>query len=276
MRTLYLLFNRFGAFFLFLLLEAIAFFLIVNFNENQRLILISSANRITGNAYQQISDVQDYFNLTNLADSLADENARLRTRLENLESNQVLEQDSVRDDKFNQYYEYVAAKVINKSVHQHNNSFTLNRGGNSGIVANTGVISDKGVVGIVRKVSKHFAQVMPILHREAKISASVQSTGFFGSLVWRGRDPRYMRLQDIPKYALVEKGDTVQTTGFSSMFPTGITIGLVDTAWSEASSNFHEIRVELIENLVNTEYVYVVNNLRKEEQDKLEATTTNE
>ncbi len=274
MRTLYLLFERFGAFFLFLLLEAIAFYLVVNFNENQNLIFISSANRLTGNVYQQVSSVQDYFNLTNVADSLADENARLRTQLESLGINENLGQDSVRQEDLNQYYEYVAAKIINKSIHQHNNSFTLNRGSKNNLQAHSGVISDKGVVGIVRKVSKHFAQVMPILHREAKISAAVKTTGYFGSLVWRGRDPRFMRLEDIPKYTAVNKGDTIQTSGFSNMFPTGITIGTVDTVWSDASSNFHNIRVRLIEEMANVEYVYVINNLRKEEQEAIEANTT--
>lgn len=276
MRTLYLLFQRFGAFFLFLLLEAIAFYLIVNFNENQRLILISSANRISGSAYQQISDVQDYFNLTNLADSLARENAELHSFIQNSTLNTPLQQDSVYDENLNQKYKYVAAKVINKSIYRHNNSFTLDRGKINGIQPHTGVISDKGVVGIVQRASKHFAQVMPILHRQAIISATIKDKGYFGPLIWLGRDPRFMRLEDIPKYVSVVKGDTIQTTGYSNIFPTGINIGTVDTVWSESSEDFQNIRIRLIEELANVEYVYVVNNLRKNELDKLEAGTTDE
>ena len=169
MRTLYLLFERFGAFFLFLLLEAIAFYLIINFNEKQNLILISSANRVAGSTYQRIDDVRNYFNLANVTDSLARENAELRTLLKNYELDKKLGKDSVRSEELNQAYDYVAAKIINKSIHRHNNSITINRGYKDGIQAHTGVISDKGLVGIVLKVSKYYAQVMPLLHRQAKL-----------------------------------------------------------------------------------------------------------
>lgn len=276
MRTLYLLFERFGAFFLLVLLEVIAFYLVINFNEKQNLILISSANRVVGNAYQRINDVQDYFNLTNVADSLARENAELRTLIRNYELDEALKKDSVRSEELNQAYDYVAAKIINKSVHRRNNSITLNRGYKDGINPHTGVISDKGIVGIVLKVSKHYSQVMPLLHSQAKISAGIKDKGYFGSLVWLGRDPRYMRLMDIPKYVAVEKGDTIQTTGYSTYFPTGLTIGVVDTVWRELSGEFHNVRVELLEEIAEVEYVYVVNNLRKEEQLEIEADTDDE
>ncbi|MEM9992301.1 MAG: rod shape-determining protein MreC, partial [Bacteroidota bacterium] len=243
MRTLYALLERFGTFFLFLFLEIIAFYLVVNFNEKQNLILISSANRVAGSTYQRINDVRGYFNLSNVADSLARENAYLRTLIKNHELNKELPKDSVTSETLNQSYHYVAARIINKSIHRHNNSITLNRGTKDGIQPHSGVISDKGIVGIVLKASKNYAQVMPLLHRQAKISAGIRGKGYFGSLVWQGSDPRYMRLLDIPKYIEVQVGDTIQTTGYSTYFPTAIPIGRVDTTWSESNGDFQNIRV---------------------------------
>jgi len=94
-------------------------------------------------------------------------------------------------------------------------------------------------------------------------------------MVWEEEDSKTVHLKDIPVHAKVEIGDTIQTTGYSSIFPTDINIGVIDTTW-KAGSNSHTIFVHLFEDLANLQYVYVVNYLEKAEIEKLENELLNE
>ena len=86
-----------------------------------------------------------------------------------------------------------------------------------------------------------------------------------------------MNLENIPKHIKpIEKGDTVQTSGYSAMFPEGLLIGTVDTAWLADGKGAHDIIVNLNEDLSTLKYVYIVTNLMKTEQLDLEQTTEDE
>jgi rod shape-determining protein MreC len=117
---------------------------------------------------------------------------------------------------------------------------------------------------------------MSLLHHDTRISAVVKNNDYFGSLVWKGGSPRYMDLEAIPKHAEVHKGDSVVTSGYSSMFPEGLLIGTVASAKLENGSNFYNIRVKLSCDLNKIKHVYVVDNLMREEQETLEASVADE
>jgi len=269
MNTLYLLIQRFGAFLLFFFLEILCIYFIVNFNDPQRLIYLSSINAVSGTYHNVSNSVEDYFNLDKVADDLAKENAELRDQLEQYKRNVIIEHDTLRQDSLRQAYHYVSASVIKNSINLPNNMITINKGARDSIKNHMGVITDKGVVGIVRKTGKKYSLVMSVLNRETIINAKIKNNGYFGPMVWEGEDSKTVRLKDIPVHAKVEIGDTIQTTGYSSIFPTDINIGVIDTTWKEGS-NSHTIFVRLFEDLANLQYVYVVNYLEKSEIEKLE------
>ena len=133
-----------------------------------------------------------------------------------------------------------------------------------------------GVVGIVKSTSKNFSRVMSILHQQSIISASIKRNEHFGSIIWKSNNPTKVNLIDVPKHANIIIGDTVQTSGFSTIFPEGIMIGVVDTFFVPSGSNFFEIEVSLINDLNKTKYVYVVDNLMKEDLEKLQEEGNNE
>jgi rod shape-determining protein MreC len=60
-------------------------------------------------------------------------------------------------------------------------------------------------------------------------------------------------------------GDTVVTSGFSQLYPRNIMVGTVSEVKMEPDKNFLEITLNLSTNFNSLNYVYVVNNLRKEE-----------
>ncbi len=282
MRNLLEFLARFGSFFLFLLLEALCFFLIVRFDDDKNRIFLSSANAVAGFALKKSDAVADYFRMPQQMAQLQLENAGLRAQLPNSFYDEQYEQDTVsiqvrkpdsiysqalrrdslslRDTLISQVYAYIPANVISNSINLRNNMLTIDRGSDQGVAPRMGVIGPQGVVGIVRHVSRHYAAVLSVLHSDMGISASIKHKGYFGSLVWRDSDPNRMRLEAVPKHADIAAGDTVVTSGFSGIFPAGIFIGKVISVTQAPGDNFHDIRVEPAADMSRIGHVYVVQN----------------
>ena len=218
----------------------------------------------------------EYSKLQDLADSLGRENAKLKSELYNNQLYQALQKESIVDTIYRQRFEVLHAQVINNSVTSRNNNITIDRGGRDGVKHGMGVVADVGIVGIVENTSPSFSRVISILHGSSRISASLKSSRYFGTLVWKGFNPSRMALEAIPKHANIHSGDTVQTSGFSHIFPEGLAIGTIDTFWIDGGSNFYTVEVDLLNDLSKIDQVYVVENLIKAEQDSLEMGRLNE
>jgi rod shape-determining protein MreC len=275
---------RYGNFFLFLLLEGIALYMVAQYNPTQREIYQSSANLLSGTLYDKVSTVRKYFSIQEIADNLAKENAELKTQLEaskyviNQQRGIVrfpLDTSTIRPDTSQakdviQQFAYQAAEVIKNSIIMQDNYLTINRGSDHGVKKGMGVISPDGIVGIVSNVEPHFSQVLSILSKRSSISAMVKRNRFFGSLVWTSTNPKLMTLKSIPKHGDVIKGDTIITSGFSEVFPGELRIGRVTDCRIENGSNFYTIDVDLYNDLANIRYVYIVENKMLQELNRLE------
>lgn len=290
MRNLIIFFRRYFNFFLFLLLEVICIVLVFQNNNFQRSAYLNSANNVSGKLYDKYNNVQYYFHLKATNDSLVAENTRLHNAV-NTSFDTMVTTKGVKIDTFRQYsddtlhkvigtqirrYEYFEAKVINNSINKPINYMTIHRGSLQGIRPNMGVISSSGVVGVVRSVSDNYAVVLSMLSKSnsVSISARLGQSKEMGSVHWDGESAGYALLKDIPKSAKVHKGDTVVTSGFSALFPENIPIGYVDTVTiSDRSGTSFNIRLKLATNFYNVQYVYVIENLLKDEQQRLEDST---
>ncbi|HVI46946.1 MAG TPA: rod shape-determining protein MreC [Chitinophaga sp.] len=290
MRNLIIFFRRYFNFFLFLLLEVICIVLVFQNNNFQRTAYLNSANNLSGKLYDRYNNVQYYFHLKATNDSLVAENMRLHNALRSSFDTMTTTQ-GIRVDTIRQYsndttrkiigtqirrYEYFEAKVINNSLNKPINYITIHRGSLQGIRPNMGVISTSGVVGVVRSVSDNYAVVLSMLSKSnaLSISARLGQGKEMGSVHWDGESAGYAQLRDIPKSAKVHKGDTVVTSGFSALFPENIAVGYVDSIMmSDKASTTFNIRLKLATNFYNLQYVYVIENLLKDEQQKLEDST---
>lgn len=264
---------KFNGVLAFLICQLIALPTYLTRNSNpQKEAFISSANGLIGNLYASTSSATRYWNLSEVNDSLARENAELRMRLPSSKFTSLVQTNIVRDTTLQQHYSYKEAKVVNNTVHRQHNFLTINRGRAQGIQPNSGVLNGNGtgVVGIVQKVSNNFGVVMSILNVDTRISAKISRTNSFGMLAWEGRDSRYLTLESVPKHAEVQKGDTIVTSGYSTVFPENVLIGRVDTFYKPPGLNFYHIRVALFNDLNSTQYVYVVSDLLREERLALE------
>ena len=260
-------------FFVFLLLELVCFSLIVKNNTFHRGSVLSSSNRLVGNIYELNNGIAEYFKLKSINNELAVENAALRLLLHESKYISSNRQIHVTDSVSRQHYTYLPAKVINNSTDRRSNYLTINRGILQGVEPEMAVISSNGIVGIVKDVSKNFASVISVLHKNSSISAKLSGTEYIGSLVWDGVDPRVAQLVDIPNHVQLAEGMLIQTSGYSAMFPSGINIGTIRSFEVQPGNNFYSIEVNLITDMSSVSMVYVVNNLMRSEQMELEKHT---
>ena len=268
--------------FLLLLLEGISFVLIISFNNYQSATVFTSANNIAGNAYGILSDVNSYFGLKEKNDELFEYNRLLLNELEQTkeELKKYKDSTSVADNGYIQNnrdgYFYLTACVVNNNLNKVNNFVTLDKGEKDGILSEMGVFNSQGVVGIVYSTSENFALVIPLLNSKSNISCRVKGTNSYSTLQWNGGDARYSYLVDLPRYAVFEKGDTVVTSGFSSIFPAGVPVGVIDNLEDAEDGLFFKARVELFVDFSSIENLFVVGNNKKEEQELLEKTIEKE
>ena len=172
-------------------------------------------------------------------------------------------------------YSFIPAKVINASVNKYRNFITLNKGALDGVKTEMGVINEDGVIGIVSSTSDHFSVVIPILNPSSRISAKINNKSQTGSLLWDGKKTNKAILEEIPLYIQIALGDTVVTSGYSSIFPEGITIGTVNK-FNKANDNFYNIEVDLSADFCNLSFVDVVDYKYFDEQKELEKGARND
>lgn len=268
------LFAKFGAHILFVIFEIVCFTLIINYNKTQKDIFLNSSNLFAAELNNQRNKITQYTNLKMQNDSLLRENATL---IENIITSEYLSDIIPAADSFLNQYTLIPANVTSTTIHLRNNHLTLNKGYREGLRPDMGVIaSHKGIVGIVRNVSENFAHVISILHSQTKISCSIKNRLGHGSLVWKNMDPLRMTLESIPKHETIAIGDTVITSGYSTMFPKGILVGKIEAYNIPTGSNSYHITVRLFNDLTNIKYAYVIQNRFAAEQTKLEKEVSNE
>lgn len=280
MRNVFLFIRRFFNLLAFIGLQVFALSFLVKYNNHHRATFLGVANELTGTINSQYDVIDDYFHLK-------EENARVHRMNDSLinllksnylfiDTSVILVTDSTRYDTLPGARRYLwrEARVINNSVNAQKNYIQLNRGARDSIKDNMAVInSDLSAVGVVVNVSENFSQVMSLLHVQSKVNASLKKSGDFGTIEWDGLDPNFLILRGIPKSIQVQKGDTVLTSVYSSIFPPGMILGIIDGILEDKTTNFYILKIKTAANFYNLQQVFVVENLQREEQNKLDEDT---
>ncbi len=258
---------------IFILLEIISFSLIVQHNSYQKTVFSEYTASLFYRISSLASEVGDYFALKTTNEYLVEENTKLKNTIENLKEYIVRSgTDTIMIHHTTPYdvtYIYQSAKTVNASFNKTKNYLTLNKGYMDGLKKDMAVCSRDGVVGVVQNTSGHNAVVLPLININMKTSAKLKKNGYYGSLQWDGDDYRYSYLKDIPFHVDVEQGDTIVTSGFSSIFPEGELIGFVESVDKE-TANFLTIKIRLAVDFKKINDVYIINNKKKEELKRLE------
>ena len=254
--------------YIFLLIISLAF--TIQSHSYHQSKFFNSSNWISGNIYQTSFSVTSYFDLNQENKQLIEENKRLQHQLFNRKDKIPSELDSVQIS-----YTITSARVIKNSYANLRNYITINKGKNDSIKTDMGVITAKGVLGIIENTSNNFANVQSILNKNSNINAKIKNTNHFGALVWNAKSYNVVQLIDIPRLVPLTVGDTIVTGAMSSIFPENIPIGTIKKFNLNISKSFYTIDIELFNDMTNIKNVYVVNNINQKEIQQLE-TDTNE
>lgn len=276
MKNIFLFIQNYFTFIFFLALQILCIVMLSRNSLTHEAFFASTANELTGKVNKQFNQFYSYFHLQEINRQLTTENVQLRNQLlSNFivpDGSRKIVTDSLNKDSLNRYrkFYFLPAKVVGNTVTLQTNFITLERGRLQGVKKGMSVLSPNGIVGVVTEVSDNFCLVMSLLHRNSKVSAMLKKDNNAGSIEWDGTNPNYLTLKNISKGAQVKKGDSIVTSNYSANFPSNIMIGTVADFTVDPTTNFYTLKVKTATNFFSLQYVYLVENVRYNEQVKLE------
>ncbi|HOO69184.1 MAG TPA: rod shape-determining protein MreC [Bacteroidales bacterium] len=243
---------------LFLVLQAGAIVMIVNNSYFQQNAILNFIRARQIRWWEKQSSWVAFTNLKETNRQLALENNRLLNEVARLtdpltgKSLQIKDSVALKDS-----FSYLPARVIKNSVNRQHNFLVIDKGSQDGLEQDMGVISSRGIIGVVSHVSERYAMIISLLNTQQRFTAELKKSGTFGTLRWDGVDYRRVFLSEIPQHIEISAGDTVVSSVFSLVFPPGIPIGFVKSG-SLKRGTFLELEVELFEDFKSLHYVNVV------------------
>ncbi len=213
----------------------------------------------------KFSSINQYLSLKEKNKILLNENVRIKNQL----SRYNLKKD-INFVKHNDYYLFNSARVINNSVFKRNNFLTLNKGSKDGIKIGQGVVIKDGIIGIVKSVSKNYSVVISILNKKTNVSIKFKKNNYVGSLKWNGYNYMKGEVKDVMNHIDISVGDTIVTSGYGTIFPKDIKIGVVSKVKNRDNSGYQKIEVNFLKDLNMIDFVYVVEAKNKLEILKLQ------
>ncbi len=279
MRNLLNFLLKYNYWLLFIFLEVICFVLLFRFNNYQQSVFFTSANAVAGKIYEVSGGISSYFHLKSVNEDLLDRNMALEQQITNLESQlKDYRIDSITMNSIRSLeqadYQIFKAHVIHNSLNQADNYITLDKGSSSGIRPEMGVVDGSGVVGIVYKTSPSYSLVISVLNSKSSISCKIIGSEYFGYLKWEHGDSRYAYLKDLPRHAEFNLGDTVVTSGYSTVFPAGVMVGTVDDMSDSNDGLSYLLKIKLATDFGKLGNVRVISRNGQEELRELENMST--
>ncbi len=263
MQQLLNFFLKFRTSILFLILFNISLALTVSVHDYHKSKLFNLTSTVTGSIHDFFSDISNYFNLKNENRILLLENNRLKE----LEFN--INKTESKLSQGNEKYELTTASLIKNSYSLTKNYLIINKGSDNYINEDLGVITSNGIVGVIDKVSNKYSRVISVLNTKSKINAKLKKSNHFGTLEWNGNNSNIVQLLDIQDLVELKIGDTIVTSGYSSIFPKNIPIGSIKSFKLNDTKDLFIIDVKLFNDMTSLEHVHVIENLNIKEIEKL-------
>ena len=256
---------------IFITLEVAALGMLASSGEIQKTWFGKAGQGFMGWIWGGTQKISDYFSLREQNEMLAAENARLTLLLGK-------QQDSLFRDTLARMalpaneaggFKYIPAGISKISSNSQHNYMILDKGSAHGVEEGYGVITAKGAVGIVDAVSENYSFARSFRNHQMSISARLGKEGSVGTMTWDGISKNKALLKEIPHHIDLAAGDTVYTSGYSSIFPADIPLGTSGDARIVNGATY-EIKITLLEDLESLRYAVIVGNLGRDEITSLE------
>ncbi|MCS7189057.1 MAG: rod shape-determining protein MreC [Bacteroidia bacterium] len=140
-------------------------------------------------------------------------------------------------------YHFIPAEITYQTFHFRENYAILNKGSRDGVAPGMGVISDRGVVGVIADTTATHSVMLSIFHKEVHVAAYLPQQQVLGITSWREPTLNRLTLEYIPLYVPLSVGDEVWTAANSLIFPKGVKIGRVKQARMDLARGFYNIEI---------------------------------
>ncbi|MEQ8907184.1 rod shape-determining protein MreC [Ekhidna sp.] len=248
----------------FIGLEILSAWLLINYNNRYNASFLNSSNEAAASIAQTSNEINEYFYLDEVNTQLMRENERLQQELRMLRSEKASFLDTVDQ------YQVIGAKVVNNTFDRSANFITISAGRKDSVDVGMGVISSFGVVGQVKSVTNNFATIYSLLHPKLLVSSKVKRTETKCTVQWDQEIYDRASLKYIPRHIKLKEGDSIVTSGYNSVFPEDILVGIVDELHLEEHMTFYEAKLKLATDFTSLYHVFVIKDLLKQEKDSLE------
>ncbi|WP_028904175.1 MULTISPECIES: rod shape-determining protein MreC [unclassified Prevotella] len=248
----------------FVLLEVVSVVLLFQYNSYQNSVWFTSANAVAGKVYEIESSLTSYLSMAEMNRELTLRNIYQERQLDQLrrlyaDVTKDTTEAQRRELDFLNRYQLISAKVVENSIHKQENLITIDKGRLDGVEPDMGVACGNGIVGVVYLVSDHYAVVISALNAaSSRISCSIRNRGYFGYLHWYGGDPSVAYVEDVPRHAKFKLGEWMVTSGFSSIFPSGVLVGKIEQAYNSSDGLSYKLKVRLSTDFGNIRDVVVI------------------
>lgn len=268
MKKLVLFIKKVYVFVIFIVLQVMAVSYYSNSTAYTRAKMMSAANSVAGGVYRQFAKVNDYIGLRKENDMLVEELTRLYNQAALSEAS-LPDSTGLKTDGDAAGYTVMQASVITNTVTRPQNFFTIDRGRRDGVEPEMAVVTPDGnIAGYVMECGERNSVAISILNTEFRTSGRIRGTDYLGSILWNGRNPDFVTLSEIQKYAEISPGDTV-VTDYSSRFPSNMMIGTVED-YEMTDAGYFNVRVRLAARLSSLRKVLLIRYYDMDERLRLE------
>jgi rod shape-determining protein MreC len=151
----------------------------------------------------------------------------------------------------------VAAQVIGTSGSERSHVLYLDKGSADGLRAEQPVITPDGVVGKIRDVYPHSAQLLLISDTTSGAGVILADTRIRGIL--RGTDTGQVEINNLTADSRIKPGETVVTSGGDMVFPRGLPVGVIESIEPDPLHQpYSVIKIKPAANLARLEEVLVI------------------
>jgi rod shape-determining protein MreC len=248
----------------FILLEVVSVVLLFQYNSYQGSVWFSSASAVAGKVYELESKMTANLSMAKENEELTMRNLYQERQLDQLrrlyaEATKDTTAAELKELEFLSQYKLIQAKVVENSIHKLENLITIDKGRKDGVEPDMGVACGNGIVGVVYLVSDHYSVVISALNAaSSRISCAIRGRGYFGYLHWYGGDPSVAYVEDVPRHAKFKLGEWMVTSGFSSIFPSGVQVGKIEQVYNSSDGLSYKLKVRLSTDFGNVRDVVVI------------------
>lgn len=170
--------------------------------------------------------------------------------------------DALKLNKTFTEYDIVNATVLSRNKSYWFNNLTIDKGSKDGIKNDMAVVTNDGLVGKTTKVTYNSSEVKLITSDDLnyKISVSISVSGKDTYAILNGYDKKTgtVKVTGVDKDSEAKVDDIVLTSGFGSLFPRGIYVGVVSKVTSDKYNLSKTLYVKTTQDFNNIHYVTVL------------------